>query len=225
MQTIGERLRAARGEASRDAFAQRYGIHRNTLARWESGDRTPDVEFLRAVAESCGLSLEWLLSGKGEMHPDGYHRPNSTPLPMVCSDCDVVMVPKVQARLSAGGGSLEANGDPVGTYAFRSDWIRRKGQAASMVLMDVVGDSMAPAIENGDMVLIDQSQQRVIPGAIYAVGIEDGVLVKRLDLTPGTLILSSINPSYSPIEVPLRGDLADAVRVIGRIIWWCREAK
>lgn len=224
IQTLGERLREARGEESRDTFAQLFGIHRNTLARWESGERSPDVDFLRAVAENKGLSLEWLLTGKGDQHPNGCDEPRLTSVPMMVSDCDVVMVPKVQARLSAGGGSLEANSDPVGNYAFRSDWLCRKGQAASMVLMDVVGDSMSPAIEDGDMVLIDQSQTGVVPGAIYAVGIEDGVYVKRLDLLPGTLVLNSINPAYSPIQVPLRGDLADTVRVIGRIIWWCREA-
>jgi exonuclease SbcC len=33
----------------------------------------------------------------------------------------------------------------------------------------------------------------------------------------------SRNPEYEPIRVDLRGDLADSVRVIGRVIWCCRE--
>lgn len=138
---------------------------------------------------------------------------------------ELVYVDKVRARVSAGTGSLEVDPDPVGRYAFRRDWITLKGAAGRMVLMDVVGDSMEPEIKHGDMVLIDQSQADVIGGAIYAVGVEDTVYVKRVDRLPGKLSLGSINPAYAPIEINMRGDLAETVRIIGRVIWWCREAR
>ncbi len=91
--------------------------------------------------------------------------------------------------------------------------------------MDVSGDSMEPDIKSGDMVLIDQSQTDIVIGRIYAVGIEEGIVVKALDIAPGKLILRSKNPAYAPLEVDLRGDLKDSVRIIGRIVWWCHEAK
>nr|WP_167128159.1 S24 family peptidase [Nitratidesulfovibrio liaohensis] len=230
MPSIAERIRALRGDMSLAAFAEATGIARSTLGRYEQGVGSPDAEAIMALCRVGKVTTDWLIFGTDDpvsIDPQATLAVSSgaAPSTVACADCDVVMIPKVQARLSAGGGSLEANGDPVGSYAFRSDWLVRKGQVASMVLMDVVGDSMAPAIEDGDMVLIDQSQTGVVPGAIYAVGVEDGVYVKRLDFLPGTLVLNSVNPTYSPIEVPLRGDLADTVRVIGRIIWWCREAK
>lgn len=230
MATIAERIRQLRGNLSLASFAEMVGVSKSTLSRYEQGDGFPDAKVIETLCTITGNTADWLIfgtnpyphGGVADEEPEGGYPIQNMPSP---DEKHIVMVSKVQARLSAGGGSLEANGDPVGSYAFRSDWLIRKGQAASMVLMDVVGDSMAPAIEDGDMVLIDQSQRGVVPGAIYAVGVESGVYVKRVDLLPGTLVLNSINPSYCPIEVPLRGDLADTVRVIGRVIWWCREAK
>jgi len=229
MATIAERIRGLRSNLSLAAFAEMIGVSKSTLGRYEQGDGFPDAKVIEAICTVTGKSADWLIFG---IDPFGIPIDNEThgdPHPIFDmlppDERHIIMVPKVQARLSAGGGSLEANGDPVGSYAFRTDWLARKGRGSSMVLMDVVGDSMAPAIEDGDMVLIDQSQTGVVPGAIYAVGVEGGVYVKRVDLLPGVLVLNSINPSYSAIEVPLRGDLADTVRVIGRVIWWCREAK
>ncbi|GFM37698.1 XRE family transcriptional regulator [Desulfovibrio psychrotolerans] len=222
--SFGDRIKILRGGETQAEFASRIGISQRALGNYERNERTPDVDFAALVCSKTGASAAWLLLGKEDSAASQNPQPTSSQNESG-PHCGIVLVPKVQARLSAGGGSLEANGDPVGSYAFRSDWLIRKGQASSMVLMDVVGDSMAPAIEDGDMVLIDQSQTGVVPGAIYAVGVEGGVYVKRVDLLPGVLVLNSINPSYSAIEVPLRGDLADTVRVIGRVIWWCREAK
>jgi phage repressor protein C with HTH and peptisase S24 domain len=137
----------------------------------------------------------------------------------------MLFITKVKARLSAGGSSLEVNGESMGRYAFRSDWLCRKGSPAQMVLMNVVGDSMAPDIQDGDMVLIDQGKTEIIPGAIYAVGIDDAVYVKRLEVLPGRLVISSTNPAYASIEVHRESQDMESIRVIGRVIWWCREAR
>jgi len=138
---------------------------------------------------------------------------------------EAAWVPLVRARLSAGSGSLETDDDVEARYAFRREWVSRKGNAGRLVLMKITGDSMEPELRDGDMALIDQTQRDVIAGGYYAVGIEDVVMVKQLDSRPGKLILRSLNPAYPPVEVDLRGDLADGVRIIGRVIWWCREAR
>ncbi|WP_300158780.1 S24 family peptidase, partial [Solidesulfovibrio sp.] len=127
------------------------------------------------------------------------------------------------ARLAAGTGSLETEGQIVGYYAFKTDFLLRKGRAKKMVLMDVAGDSMEPVLMDSDTVLIDESQDQIISGGLFAVGIEHEVFVKYLDRIPGKLILRSKNPTYSPIEVDMNGDLASSVRIIGRVVWSCRE--
>ncbi len=133
------------------------------------------------------------------------------------------LVPKVRARLCAGTGSLETEGEVIGLYAFKRDFLKRKGQPKNMVLMDVVGDSMEPEIMSGDTVLIDESQREIISGGLFAVGIDSAVLVKYVDALPGKLSFRSRNDRYNPIEVDMAGDLADMVRIIGRVVWSCRE--
>lgn len=137
----------------------------------------------------------------------------------------LIMVPKVAARLSAGGGSFETGAEIKGHYAFLRDWLESKGNPDDMVLMEVSGDSMEPELRDGDTVLVNQGQKDVLSGKAYAVGIEDVVVVKQVERRPGALVLRSTNPAYDPIEIDMRGDLAETVRIIGRVIWWCHEAR
>jgi phage repressor protein C with HTH and peptisase S24 domain len=49
------------------------------------------------------------------------------------------------------------------------------------------------------------------------------VYLKVVDAVPGKLILKSYNEAYAPLEIDTRGDLADGVRIIGRVVWIRRE--
>jgi phage repressor protein C with HTH and peptisase S24 domain len=87
--------------------------------------------------------------------------------------------------------------------------------------MEVVGNSMEPELKEGDLVLIDESRRDVLAGGIYAVGVEDTVMVKRVEKRPGALVLHSDNPEYSPIS--FSGQELEAVRVVGKVIWAGRD--
>lgn len=130
------------------------------------------------------------------------------------------MVPKVQARLSAGGGSFEVEAQVLDSRAFEHSWLRAMGNPAEMVLMDVVGNSMAPGICDGDTVMVDQGQKEFTFGSIYAVGHGDTVLVKRILRSKDGIALVSDNTDYAPIL--LQGDELDSFRSIGKVVWLCR---
>ena len=177
--------------------------------------------------------LDWLMFGKGdESTPVASHPPvasstsqASTPAGAAVPDLDLLCIPLVAASLSAGVGSLQTEADVLDYFAFRSDWLCRKGNPDKMVLMKVYGDSMEPEICHGDMALIDQSKQQIYPHTIYAVGVNEEIYIKQIETLPGhRMLLRSLNERYEPIEVDLRGDMAESVRIIGKVIWWCREA-
>jgi phage repressor protein C with HTH and peptisase S24 domain len=147
------------------------------------------------------------------------------PYPALLCDVDMVYVPLVKARLSAGTGSFETDGESEKRYGFRNDFLTRKGQPSNMVLMRVVGDSMEPNILHDDVVLVDQSQTTPTPGALFAVGIMDMVYIKMVDALPGRIILKSSNSEYGPIEIDARGDLVDGIRIIGKAVWLGRELR
>lgn len=110
------------------------------------------------------------------------------------------------------------------SYAFRMDFLLRKGNPDAMILMRVAGDSMQPEIMDNDVVLIDQSKRDIIPGKIFAVGFEEAIYLKRIDMVPGKVILKSVNEDcYPPISLDIQGDMAEQFRVIGKVIWSGRE--
>lgn len=204
------RAAKATGIGSQAELAALLGVHRSAVTQAKRKDAVPKAWVL-AVSRKARVDADWLEFGQavrrgGESAAEGGA---------------FASVPKVRARLSAGGGSFETEGEVEALYPFRREWLRHKGNPANMVLMDVVGNSMEPEIRHGDMVLIDQAQTAIVAHGIYAVGVEDTVLVKRVEKRPGELVLLSDNRDYAPIV--LSGDALEALRVIGRVLWIGRE--
>ncbi|MDY7002139.1 MAG: S24 family peptidase, partial [Thermodesulfobacteriota bacterium] len=137
---------------------------------------------------------------------------------------DLVMVPKINTRLNSSTGSLETSDGVQGRYAFRSEWIRPFGRPRNMVLMDVAGDSMEPELREGDTVLIDRGQKDIVAGRLYAIGIDEQILIRYVDKIPGKFVLRGKNTTCPPIEIDFE-DKSQNVHVIGRVIWWCRTAR
>ncbi|WP_035060614.1 XRE family transcriptional regulator [Desulfovibrio sp. 6_1_46AFAA] len=224
MNTLGERIKFLRGETSQAAFAASLGIPQMTLSNYETGKSEPKLVLIKALCERFRLNTDWLLFGREPMTIDG----NSPGLPdeTISPQCDVELklIPLVEARISAGQGSLEVGATSERSYAFRMDFLLRKGNPNAMVLMRVAGDSMQPEIMDNDVVLIDQSKKDIIPGKIFAVGFEEAIYLKRIDMIPGKVILKSVNEErYPPISLDAQGDMAEQFRVIGKVIWSGRE--
>lgn len=47
---------------SQEDFAERFGVSRQSVAKWESGDSTPDLMKAREIAEYYDMSLDVLVS-------------------------------------------------------------------------------------------------------------------------------------------------------------------
>ncbi len=203
------RLMDATGITSQSELARELGINRSGITHARNKNRIPD-KWIVKLYRRFRVNPDWVDTGKGPV----FHHKN----PGVQ---DFRQIPKVAARLSAGTGSFECDQNVSDYLSFPSAWLARKGSAAAMVAMEVFGRSMEPMIREGDTVLIDQSQTRIMAGAIYAVGVDDTILVKRLEKHPDALVLSSDNKDFSPIR--LDAHALDLVRVLGRVIWSCRE--
>ncbi len=62
--TLREKLIVLRDRAglSQMELADRLGVSRQAVSRWESGDTTPSVDKLKTLARIYGVSLDWLCS-------------------------------------------------------------------------------------------------------------------------------------------------------------------
>ncbi len=65
MSELGERIKTLRGQMSIVNFSAKFGIHRNTLRTYESGERYPDSRLLTAICSEYKVKADWLLLGVG----------------------------------------------------------------------------------------------------------------------------------------------------------------
>ena len=69
MSTFSENLLALRrlSRLTQEQAAERVGVSRQALAKWETGETLPDVERSRLLAELYGVSLDDLVSAPPSM--------------------------------------------------------------------------------------------------------------------------------------------------------------
>ena len=207
-----QRVFQATGITSQTELASVLKINRSAITQARKKNSIPDKWILQ-LYKTYGLNPDWVETGSGQT----FIRKSAS------NDSIFKNIPKVKARLSAGGGSFEVGSEIEGYYAFRKDWLTTKGNRNKMVLMDIFGNSMEPEMKDGDTILIDESQKDILAGAIYAVGIDDTIMVKRVEKHPNKLVLLSDNTDYSPIY--LHGNELNSVRIIGKVIWISRELR
>lgn len=207
-----KRVFEAAGIDSQTDLARILKVNRSAVTQARKKGVVPD-RWLLQLYRSYGLNPEWLETGTGHVFTGGRREAHS----------EFARIPKVAARLCAGSGSFEVGGDVRGYYSFRKAWLTKRGVPDQMVLLDIFGNSMEPEMRDGDTVLVDQSQKSILAGAIFALGIEDTIMVKRVEKHPQKLVLRSDNRDYAPIY--LEGQDADQVRVLGKVIWVCREIR
>lgn len=70
-QTLGDRLKVARGIRTQSEFAKSLGISLASYANYENGRRIPTGEVLRALSEQFDTDINWLLTGQ-EKREIGY---------------------------------------------------------------------------------------------------------------------------------------------------------
>lgn len=132
----------------------------------------------------------------------------------------MVAVPSLEVGASAGAGAFDGEERGKAHIAFDPAWLRRlaRGKPEDLSIIRVAGDSMAPALADGDDILVDRGDgaERVRDG-IYVMRIEGALVVKRLAVNPAarTVSIRSDNPAYPgwPDCDPA------AVDIVGRVIW------
>jgi transcriptional regulator with XRE-family HTH domain len=65
---VGHRIRMARERAGldREGLAAKVGVHSGSIARWETGGSVPHAFTMERIAETCGVTADWLRTGRGE---------------------------------------------------------------------------------------------------------------------------------------------------------------
>ncbi len=200
--------------SSQNRLAILLGINRAGITQAKNKGTVPD-KWILALYRKYGINPDWIETGKGKMFIAERDGSGVTP--------EYRRAPHVKASLCAGDGSFEVDESIHDYWMFRADWLKRKGSPAHMILIDIHGTSMEPELKHGDTVMIDTSQKNILAGSIYAVGIEDTIMVKRIEKHPGKLVLRSDNKDYEPVYLSLNE--MDNFRIIGKVMWVSRDIR
>lgn len=214
---VSERIREAASINGMNIkeFSDRLGVSYRTVQNYLSGERGVGSDFLAAASEQLGISATWILTGLGAPL---IHSAPSSDQPKAGQ---FVPVAHFTAEASAGHGSLVQDEAPDSTYAYRREFLARRGlKPENLAVLTVRGDSMVPDLHDKDSILVNRvltGFDDIEDGTVYAVTVDGDLYVKRIQRLPGhRLMLASSNPVYQPIIVE-KSDMA-AVRIIGPVI-------
>lgn len=227
LSTFSGRLRAERERLgmSQSVFGEACGVGKASQINYETEKRSPDSAYLIAAAE-IGVDVQYLLTGQRGAASLPSLMLHSVQQALAGPE-EFAPIPVYAAELAAGGGAENDVEEVIDHMAFRRDWLRKIGVSPSAAIVARAhGESMAPTLNNGDVVLIDRSKAEppskprapgdTRPPKIYALMDNCGARIKRVELAaPGMLAILSDNPASAPEFRPV-----EDVTIIGRVVWW-----
>ena len=205
-------------------LAAELSVSKQAVQFWASGRSEPKGTNLARISQYFGVSTEWLenesetavaqasvrsfIQGE-ELPPDGY-----------------VAIPEYRLTFAAGDDPGEPTWEEehdADVAWYREEYLRSKGATpARCKRAKVIGDSMSPVLEDGDVVLFCEEPDtrpgcvNIRDGSIYLIRTNGALRVKRLSRIKNGIRVISANPAY-PVE-DYTGDEADAISIYGRVL-------
>lgn len=236
----GERLKSWRVEQglSQRALGSVMGVSQGYIGNIEAGRSEPSRNFLQLLSERFGVSSDWILYGVGvpfterasgfetrkagkRIEPPNLGAPVSGDFRFGTED--FFLVERMDLNVSAGLGLLPVNGGESEMLAFPRSWVLRNRVNPDLaVLVRVKGDSMAPTLPDGSLILVDGMDKDLRKEGIFAFNRGEESYVKRLvPIGPETngqlasIKIMSDNPAYRPDA--LVGAEMESIRLVGRV--------
>ncbi|MBM3462568.1 MAG: transcriptional repressor LexA [Armatimonadetes bacterium] len=162
-------------------MASAFGVQRHLAALQKKG-------FLRRESGARAITLSPEVLQSLENIEGSYPRPIAPPI-------KARLVPIV-GRVAAGI-PITAEQNVEDMVPLPEDWLRGN---PDLYMLRVKGDSMAPGIEDGDLVMV-RPQASAENGAVVVALVEDEATVKRFFRERNCVVLRADNPAYDDIVV------------------------
>lgn len=176
-------------------LADYLGASKSTVSMWVNGKRTPLMATIDQICKYFDCTREDLLRDNRESY---YKHSISIP---------------VYARVAAGI-PLEAVEDIIDREEIPERW----EQAGTYFGVRVKGDSMAPRIESGDVVIVRKQEDADDGDIVIALVNGNDAVCKRLRKYTDSIALVSNNAAYSPMYFTLADTQDIPVRIIGKVV-------
>ena len=181
---LGQRIKIAREKSglSQMQLGKAVGRSQSTVAEWETGGTDPRRNIVEKIAETLNVEVTWLEFGVAEEDPAPY-MPAANARPAFSSNDqrDGTKLGPIYASAQGGDGEQTiATGEIVEHRPKPQRWASVKG----LYGFYVVGDSMAPRINAGEMVWV-HPHRKPAPG-------QEAVFIKKTDNGGDTLVMVKV---------------------------------
>lgn len=197
-------IRRQRGMTQKE-LAKAMNTTDMSVSRYERGETQLSVNMLKKFAEVLGCD------------PSDIIEEELSDLPSQVAQ-DVVFVPEYNVEVSAGNGFIIDSEAADALWPFSRKFLSANlGVSLSdLVMVRVEGDSMEPTLRAGDHILINTQNKRISQPGVFVLWDGDGVVVKRVELIPGSnpprLLRISDNPLHTNYEA-----LVEETEIVGRV--------
>ncbi len=222
---FNDRLRQLRAEKgmTQGKLAGKIGISYGTIQAYERG-QIPKGDYLLKLAVFFGVSIQWLLTGKGskrvgEAFEDGEDSDYKK------EETDLVRVSLYNAEPSAGGGTHPDLEKIKHFLSFRQDWVKNELRAdpKDLVAVNVSGHSMEPTLRDRDTILVNKGVDTIKDNAIYVINVDGLLMVKRLERRiDGSVMIRADNKAVSS-DQHVSKEEAEKLIIVGRVVWFARQ--
>lgn len=208
---IGEKIKRLRKRlyGSQAALAKAAGVEQGVVSNWEKGKNFPHEDTRPRLAKALKVGMDFF-----DVEPDPAPKSevldaierlegliHSHHVQMLARACEAKQVlaplyPNVAAGVSVGEPAQAT--EPLDFIPVHESLLNRDAKTFGV---RVSGDSMLPAVEDGDLLLCSPQLTSWKSGDLVIAITSDGEFVKRIKKSRGKLELVSDNPEYGSITV------------------------
>lgn len=215
----GERLRQVREKLklSQEALGAPMGFKYSKVRDLESGKQKLTLDIANSLEEIFFISSSWLLRGIGEpmLHE---HKEQSYAM----AAADMVKIPLYSAVAEGGPGAINHHPSVESYLSFTREYARVQfgSSGNSLACLKAAGDSMAPYINAGDVLIVDVSDRQLTKdGAAYVLQIDETTVVKRLHrLSRERISIRSDNPHGWSRDCKIEEMKTEGIDISGRVV-------
>lgn len=204
--------KAAGLPSNQDHFASLFGMTQGAVSQYKLGKIPLNVNFLIQACKVLGCApfdISPDLAEKIEVIADASDGVNEEHSPVMMID----------AKASAGKGSIVFSSDDAKTLMFRKDFLKQNGaKPDDVIAFPVTGKSMVDMhIIDKSVVIANRKKKEPVNKRIYVLWIDGELFVKQLISKDGLWFARSHNKEYADEFPDIQIDIDD--RIVGRVFW------
>lgn len=230
------KLLLTRFRSKQSALADAIGRSPSYIARLFSEkpehSRNIGEALAREIETLCGLPTGFLDQPLTNVEQAGFYDPETNPpgvdeanLPQMFSHQvavfnDLVAIPRLKSSPPASDSAPEDVESVATSITLDTGWLQRTlgiSNVSTLRIATGMGDSMAPSIKHGDILVVDTASTIITYDAVYMLYIGGQLSVKRVQTEIDGVRVVSDNPKFKEIIVP--SDMAHHLKIIGRVLY------